>query len=64
MKEKTFFLVAGIIFMLVALLHLLRLYMGWSITINNWAVPMWLSWAGLAVAGTLSYVGLRFATRN
>jgi len=31
------------------------------VTIGEWAAPMWVSWAGVIVAGGLSYFGLRFA---
>ena len=64
MTEKTFATIAGVIFALVALLHLLRLVMGWSIVIDSWTVPMWVSWVGLAVAGGLSYYGARLAMRS
>jgi hypothetical protein len=64
MTEKTFATIAAVIFALVALLHLLRLVMGWSIVIDSWTVPMWLSWVGLVVAGGLSYYGARFAMRR
>ena len=64
MSEKTFAAIAAAIFGLVALLHLLRLVMGWSIVIEAWTVPMWLSWVGLVVAGALSYFGARLARRS
>ena len=64
MTEKTFATIAAVIFALVALLHLLRLVMGWSIVIDSWMVPMWVSWIGLVVAGGLSYYGARLAMRS
>jgi hypothetical protein len=64
MDQKTFDLAAGLVFALVALLHVLRLYAGWPIVIGNWAVPLWFSWIGFVVAGALSYGGLRLAARN
>jgi hypothetical protein len=64
MTEKTFATIAAVIFALVALLHLLRLVMGWSIVIDSWTVPMWVSWVGLVVAGGLSYYGARLAMRS
>ena len=64
MDQKAFLFVAGAIFALVALLHLLRIYMGWPLVIGSWTVPMWLSWVGLVVAGGLNYFGLRLAARN
>ena len=64
MTEKTFVTVATVIFALVAVLHLLRLVIGWSIIIDTWTVPMWVSWVGLVVAGGLSYCGARLAMRS
>ena len=64
MDQRTFNAVASVIFVLVALLHLLRIYMGWPIVIGSWTVPMWVSWIGLVVAGILSYFGLSLARRN
>ena len=64
MTEKMFATIAAVIFALVALLHLLRLVMGWSIVIDSWTVPMWVSWMGLVVAGALSYYGARLAMRG
>jgi hypothetical protein len=64
MGQKTFSVVAGMIFALITLLHLLRIYMGWPVVIGSWTAPMWVSWIGLIVAGGLSYFGLRLAARN
>jgi hypothetical protein len=64
MTEKTFATIAAVIFALVALLHLLRLVMGWSVVIDAWTVPMWVSWIGFVVAGGLSYYGARLAMRS
>ena len=64
MTEKMFATIGTVIFALVALLHLLRLVMGWSIVIESWTVPMWLSWVGLVLAGGLAYFGTRLAVRG
>jgi hypothetical protein len=64
MDQKTFTLLAGVIFAIVALAHLLRIVTGWPIVIDNWAVPMWLSWIALVVAGGLSYFGLTLGSRS
>ena len=64
MTEKTFATIAAAIFAVVALLHLLRLVMGWSVMIDAWTVPMWVSWVGLVVAGGLSYYGAQLAMRS
>ena len=64
MDQKTFSLLTGAIFALVALLHLLRIFMGWPVLIGGWMVPMWVSWIAFAAAGALSYFGLRLAARK
>ncbi|MDE3061000.1 MAG: hypothetical protein KGJ06_08305 [Pseudomonadota bacterium] len=63
MNQKTFSLIAGIIFALVALGHLLRLFQGWTILINGWPVPMWISWIGLIIPAILAVYGLRFGSK-
>jgi NADH:ubiquinone oxidoreductase subunit F (NADH-binding) len=62
--QKTFALVAGAIFAVVALLHLVRIALGWPVVIGSWTVPIWVSWIGLVAAGGLGYVGLRLATQR
>ena len=64
MSWKTYFLVTGIIFALVALTHALRIYMDWPVMIADWSVPKWLSWVGLIVAGGLALFGFRFTTND
>ena len=64
MERKTYLWVAGTIFTLVALFHLVRIYMGWPVMIGDWSVPMWVSWIGLVVAGGLAFFGLRLAERD
>ena len=64
MSQKTFTIIASVIFGVVALFHVLRIFLGWPAVIGGWTVPMWLSWIGLAVAGGLSYFGIKLATRG
>ena len=64
MDEKTFSLVAGIIFGLVALFHLVRIFADWPVIIGNWSVPKSVSWAALVIAGGLALFGFRFTSDN
>jgi hypothetical protein len=64
MDQKTFSIAAGVIFAVVALFHLVRIYMGWPVMIGDWSVPMWLSWIGLIIAGGLAFFGMSLATRD
>ena len=59
MSHKTYAVVTGIIFLLIALLHLLRLLYGWEAIIAGWSVPDWVSVVALMIAGYLAYEGFR-----
>ncbi len=64
MTIRTFCTLAAAIFALIALLQLLRIVMGWSVTLNGVDVPFWASWIAVTVAGALSFVGFRAAMRS
>ena len=64
MSQKTFTLTAGAIFTIVAVLHLLRLLLGWEAAIGGWHVPVWFSWLGLALAGFLAYTAFTLGTEK
>jgi hypothetical protein len=61
MDPKSFSGLAGIIFLLVSLAHLLRAVMIWPVVVANWSVPMWLSWIAFLIAGALGFLGLMLA---
>lgn len=52
--RKAPLIVAGIIFALIALLHLARLYWQVPIIVNDMPVPLWANSIGFIVAGLLS----------
>lgn len=60
MNQKTFSLVAGIIFSAVTLLHVARLIFGWEVVVGGWQFPMLFSWGGMVIAGFLAYQGIRY----
>lgn len=47
--------VAGVIFSILAFLHLLRLFLGWHIVFDTFVVPIWYSAIGLLIAGSLAF---------
>lgn len=55
MNQKTFQSLTGIIFAAIAVFHALRIAYAWPAIIGTYAVPMWLSWAALIIAGYLAY---------
>ena len=57
MNQQTFINVSTTIFVLVAIVHFLRVILGWQVTIAEWSVPAWFSWVGFIVASYIAYSG-------
>jgi hypothetical protein len=60
---KPFTTIAAVIFAVIALLHSLRLYSGWEVTVRGMVVSMWASVAGLVIAAGLAVMLLREARK-
>jgi len=63
MSQKTYFLVCGAVFFVVATAHLTRLIVRWDIAIAGWTAPQWVSVPGLIIPGVLSVWGFVLASR-
>lgn len=48
-------IVAGVVFALMALIHLARLYFQFPIIVGTTLIPLWVNILGLVVAAGLSY---------
>lgn len=46
-------IVAGIVFLAIAALHIARMALGWTVLINGHEMPTWCSMAGIVVFGVL-----------
>jgi len=57
MNKNTFPLLAGAIFLIVAVAHALRLAFKWEVVAANWQVPMWVSAVACVIAAYLAYEG-------
>jgi hypothetical protein len=64
MSQRTFSLVAAVVFGLVALAHVLRIILGWSVIVQDFSIPMWASWIAVVVMGYLAYEGFRLARKS
>ena len=53
---KPFTVMAIVLFALISLVHLLRLILGWEMTINSVAIPMWISPPALIIAAFLAFM--------
>ena len=62
-KERMYLTVAGIVFSLVAVAHLIRILYQGDVVLFGWDVPVFLSWIGVAVATYLAYSSFHFAGR-
>lgn len=62
MTQKTYFAVTGILFLIIMVVHAVRLMMEWNVVVGGFAVPLWFSVAGALLAGFLSYAALRLVS--
>lgn len=51
--RDTYTIISGIIFGVVAIAHVVRAVNQWAIQVGPYGVPVWISWAGVVVAGGL-----------
>lgn len=63
LRERTYLMIVGIIFAIVAAAHLVRVFFAIDLMIMDYQVPLWLSWIGTAVVAYLSYMSFRLALR-
>lgn len=59
MSQRSYITVTGAVFFVIAVLHLLRLLLGWEAVIGGWNVPTWLSGLALVLSGYLAYAAFR-----
>jgi hypothetical protein len=64
MTGKRYFILSGVLFGLIALVHLLRLVYQTPAQLGSWPVPFWLSWLALIVPGFLCVWGLRLGAKR
>jgi len=57
LTQKNYLKFSGLIFAVVALMHLLRIFgiLEVNANIGGWEVPVWASYIGVLVAGYLAY---------
>jgi len=64
MSQHGFFLTAGIVFLFIALAHLLRIVLGAQVSIDETQVPGWASAIAVVIMGFLAYEGFHFARKQ
>lgn len=58
---KPFTTIAVAVFLLMSIVHLLRLFFGWEATVVGFVIPVWWSAFGLVIAGGLALMVWREA---
>lgn len=61
MEYKNYCVVSGVLFSLVSIAHLLRIVYGMSIQVDEYLVPMFVSWVGLLVPAGLAFWSFRIS---
>lgn len=64
MRNRPYVVVSGIIFGVVAVLHLLRVVNDWKFELGPWSLPMWFSWFGMVGPAILCAWAFRLASRS
>lgn len=64
MQTKNYAMVSAIIFTIVTLAHIWRLYSGAEVMLNGAPVPMAGSWFGVIIAAIMAIWGFKIAARN
>lgn len=64
MSQETFSIISGVLFSIFALLHIVRLFVGWHVMIGDLTTPMGVSWVALVVFAYLGYSGLRLGLKG
>lgn len=61
MDHKKYCVVSGTLFALVALAHLLRIVADMPVQVDDFAIPMWVSWIATIVPAGLAFWAFRIA---
>jgi len=58
---RAYLQISGVVFGVIALLHVARLLLGWPAQIADWPGPLWISWLAIPAAGVFSFWAFRLA---
>ena len=64
MKTRDFVIVSTVIFALVAVMHLIRLVLGWSVVLGMTSVPFWASLLVVLISASLAIWGFSLVRRH
>jgi hypothetical protein len=64
MKTKAYLIVSTIIFTVVAVMHLIRLTLGWPAVLGTWNVPLSVSLVAVLVSASVAMWGMSLVRRT
>jgi len=62
--QQVMLYIAGMVFVLVAIAHIMRLLLEVEIVMSGWVLPLWVSVAGAVVPVILAWLCFRAARRQ
>jgi len=63
MKQKTFNIIAIVVFILIVIIHLIRAIFNWNDQIGEVVMPLWASWVTVVVFAYFVYKGIRLGKK-
>jgi hypothetical protein len=64
LAQATYNWITAALFLIIAVVHLLRVIFGWPAQIGDLGIPQWVSWLALVVTGALAWYGFRQNTQR
>ena len=61
MSNKTYLRTTSFIFLVIVVLHLLRIVDGWEAVIGGYNLPLWISVVAVLLAGFLAFYGYKIS---
>ena len=61
LNKKTYLQISGILFLFIAIGHLLRIINSWEVVFNGSSMSFWPSWIVVVVTGFLAYNSFKLA---
>lgn len=63
LRERSYLLVAGLVFSAIAIVHFARILFGVDVAVMGYDAPNWISWTASAVSAYMAYMSFRIAMR-
>lgn len=64
MRKNNFVSLASVVFLIIGIVHIIRLLIGWQVQIAGYMVPMWIYWVEALFFLWMASVGFRLGKRE